>query len=116
MRYKYNTIDELDARIERIVDSNVKNYYTDWKNYDRPKYMKLKSSNDRKDKQIILIARECGTYLLTLDQILTNEAAMTIYDYFQTNEDANYYHIDLNDLTVLGIVPEKFNLLFHAGL
>ena len=112
---KYSNIEELDARIERIIDSNVKNYYTDWKNHDRPKYMKLKGSEDRKDKQMILIARECGTYLLTLDQILTNISAACIYEYYQDNEDANYYYINLEDFTVLGIAPEKFNLLLYAA-
>ena len=34
---KYPNIDSLDQRIEAIISRTVKHYYTDWKNYDRPK-------------------------------------------------------------------------------
>lgn len=105
---KYKTIDELDARIEKIIKSTVKHYYTDWKNYDRPKYMKLKSSEDRKDKKMILIARNCGTYLLTIDAIENSEGAATIFEYYQTQEQADYYFIDLDRLTISKIEPGTY--------
>ena len=46
----YATQNEIDNRIEKIVKRKVKAYYTDWKNYDRPYYMKLKGSANRKEK------------------------------------------------------------------
>jgi len=102
---KYKTIDELDARIERIITGTVKHYYTDWKNYDRPKYMKLKGSTNPADKHMILIARECGTYLLTLEAIENSEGAATIYEYYQTQERGTYYLINLDRLTIEKINP-----------
>lgn len=103
MRYK--TIEELDARLESIVRKTVKHYYTDWKNYDRPKYMGFKGSNDRHDKDLILIVRECGTYLIRTEDARTPESwADTLYNYFQDNEHATYYRMDLNKLTL-----EKWN-------
>lgn len=105
---RYKNIDELDARIERIIKRTVEAYYTDWKNYDRPKYMKLKGSNDRRDKTAVLIARKCGTYLLTLDEIATSQWAATIYEYYQTQERGTYYLIDLEKLTLSKIEPAVF--------
>lgn len=99
---KYKTIEELDARIERIIKKTVQSYYTDWKNYDRPKYMRLKGSKDRKDRIAILIARTCGTYLLTLDEIMTRDFAGAIYDYYYQQEatSSNYYLINLDRLEI----------------
>lgn len=107
---KYNTINELDARIERIIKKTVKHYYTDWKNYDRPKYMALKGSTDKKDKTAILIVRECGTYLLTNDSIDYNVSANTLYNYYQTQERADYYMIDLERLTITKYEPHEAKL------
>lgn len=104
----YNNINDLDNRIENIIKRTVKHYYTDWKNYDRPKYMALKGSRDRKDKTMILIARECGTYLLTLDDIASRESAAVIYDYYQTQERATYYLIDLQTLGIARIDPAVY--------
>lgn len=106
---KYKTIDELDARIERIIKKKVESYYTDWKNYDRPKYMGLKGSQDRKDKIIILIARKCGTYLLTVDGINNSEWAASVYEYYFTQSTNNdYYLINLDRLTIESIDPAAF--------
>lgn len=107
---KYKNIDELDARIERIIKKTVEAYYTDWKNYDRPKYMGLKGSRDRKDKKMILIARKCGTYLLTLDEIAIRESAATIYKYYYTQEatSSKYYLIDLDRISIEKIDPETY--------
>ncbi len=106
---KYKTIDELDARIERIITGTVKHYYTDWKNYDRPKYMKLKGSANPADKHMILIARECGTYLLTLEAIENSIGAATIYEYYQTQERGTYYLINLDRLTIEKINPVAYS-------
>lgn len=105
---KYKTQDDLDARIERIIKKKVESYYTDWKNYDRPKYMKLKGSTDRHDKTMVLIARRYGTYLLTLDEIATRPFAATVYEYYQTQERADYYLINLDRLTIERIDPAVY--------
>lgn len=110
---KYRSILELDNKIERIIDRTVKHYYTDWKNYDRPKYMGLKGSEAPEDKELILIARECGTYLLTLDHIASSEGATAIYTYFQTQEKATYYYINLNNLELKKIDPAVFKIRLH---
>jgi len=105
---RYKSIDELDARIERTVRRTVENYYTDWKNYDRPKYMKLKGSRDRDDKKMILIVRRCGTYLYTLKEIETYTFAATVYEYYHTQEPATYYVIDLEKLSIEKINPAEY--------
>ena len=108
MRYK--TEAEMDNRVERIIKAKVKHYYTDWKNYDRPKYMGLKGSDKKEDKKMILIARNCGTYLLTLNAIENNRSAAAIYEYYFMYETGNYYFIDLNNLELKKINPETFQI------
>lgn len=103
---KYPNIDAVDARIEKIISSTVKHYYTDWKNYDRPKYMCFKGSTDKEDKTMILIARSCGTYLVRTADIQAGDTwANTLIEYYQTQEHANYYYINLNNLEVKKIDP-----------
>ena len=111
---RYDNIDALDQRIERIISGTVKHYYTDWKNYDRPKYMGLKGSKQPGDRVMFLIARAYGTYLITLDQIANTTAGATIYEHFIANEHADYYRIDLDRLSVDKIDPEKY--LIRIGL
>ena len=106
---KYKNINELDARIERIVKKEVESYYTDWKNYDRPKYMKLKGSKAREDKKMILIVRKCGTYLYTLDQIKNSDFAATVFEYYHTiDTNRGYYLINLDRLTIEKIDPAVY--------
>ena len=95
---KYKTISELDLRIENIVKRTVKAYYTDWKHYDRPKYMKCKGSNRWIDKGLLLIVRECGTYLYTIEELSTSDWARTVSTYY--GDKAKYYSIDLDKLTI----------------
>lgn len=108
---KYNSILELDNRIENIIDSTVKNYYTDWKNYDRPKYMKLKGSSDNNDKIMILLARTYGTYIFSKSDLdysislgkeenMKKLTAITILEYYfnQEHDHSYFYFIDLNRL------------------
>jgi len=98
---KYATIDALDARVERIIKSTVKHYFTDWKHYDRPKYMKYKGSNDRREKHLILSVRTCGTYLYTeAEKEKAGTWPHTLWEYFHTQERADHYKIDLDRLTV----------------
>lgn len=100
MRYK--NINDLDQRIERIVSRKVKHYYSDWKHYDRIKYIHCKSSNQREDKKLILIARTCGTYLIReCDKDQKDSWANTLWNYFHNQESADFYFIDLNKLSVV---------------
>jgi len=104
---KYNDINLLDARIEKIISSTVKHYYTDWKHYDRPKYMNCKGSTKQTDKELILIVRACGTYLVKLADIKAGDNwANTLIEYYQTQEHADYYYINLRTLEVKKIQPE----------
>lgn len=106
---KYSNINALDSRIEKIISGIVKHYYTDWKNYDRPKYMKFKGSSDRADKELILIARECGTYLIRIADIKAGDDwAVTLYNYFQEQEHGQYYYININKLEAVKIDPATF--------
>lgn len=105
---RYPSIEALDNRIEKIIDSTVKHYYTDWKNYDRPKYMKFKGSSDQADKNLILIVRSCGTYLVRIEDINNGDSwANTLIEYYQTQEHAEYYHININKLEVKKIDPAE---------
>lgn len=101
-------INELDQNIERIVKRTVKHYYTDWKNYDRPKYMGFKGSNDREDKELILLVRECGTYLIRTADLYRDTWTTTIFEYFHTQERSDYYLINLEKLTIKKIQPETY--------
>lgn len=105
---KYSNIDLLDNRIENIITRTVKFYYTDWKNYDRPKYMSCKGSDSLQDKRLILIARKYGTYLVKLSDVKAGDNwANTLIDYFVNQENADYYFIDLCKLECKKIQPEN---------
>lgn len=87
----------LDKKIENIIKKYVKYYYTDWKNYDRPKYMKLKGI---KPDHCYLIVRTSGTYLFSDEELANNEGAQTIYKYFTTQEPANVYDIQIKKQSI----------------
>lgn len=114
---KYNEINALDTRIENTVKKTVHHYYTDWKNYDRPKYMKCKGSDDLEEKEIILIARECGTYLITKKDIKKAKFAATIIEYYfmQEYSGSHYYRIDLNALTINKMKDDEIKSLINAN-
>ena len=104
---KYKDINEMDLRVEKIIDTTVKHYYTDWKNYDRPKYMSCKGSSRQADKELILIARACGTYLVKMADIKAGDDwANTLINYFQNQEHADYYYLNLRTYEVKKIQPE----------
>lgn len=83
---------ELDNRIENIVKKTVKYYYTDWKNYDRPKYMTYKAT---KQNDIFLIVRTCGTYIFSNHDLNRSYEARTILRYYKEEAAANIYSINL---------------------
>ena len=108
---KYPNINALDARIEAIIKQIVKHYYTDWKHYDRPKYMTCKGSPDRADKELILIVRSCGTYLVKISDIEAGDTwANTLIEYYKTQEHATYYYININKLECKKIAPDTIKL------
>lgn len=108
---RYKNINELDARIERIISRTVKAYYTDWKNYDRPKYMVCKGSHKKEDKDLVLIVRAYGTYLVKINDIKNNNAwATTLYEYYQTQERATYYRVNIDRLTIEKIDPTTYKI------
>lgn len=95
---KYDTLKDLDKAIERRIGRIVKHYKTDWTKYDRPKYNRCKESKNPRERKLVLIARECGTYLFTRKECEDNENAKIYLDYYRG--DANYYDIDLDNLTI----------------
>lgn len=108
---RYENINELDNRIEKIIKKTVENYYTDWKNYDRPKYMKFKGSQDKDDKQLILLARRYGTYLIKTADIKAGEDwANTLYDYYKDQERTTYYYIDIDTCECKQIDPYTYKI------
>ena len=106
---KYKSIDLLDAAIERVIKRTLKSYYTDWKNYDRPHYMKLKGSESREDKKIILIARKYGSYLWSNNDFLEYRFPMEASEYYfkYELEHSHFYYIDLESLTLKKLTPEE---------
>lgn len=100
-------INSLDSKVENIIKKTVKHYYTDWKNYDRPKYMVAKA---HKEKSALLIARTCGTYFIPESQNGT-DWSRTLIDYYTNQEPANIYKIDFKALTATlihkGITAQK---------
>ncbi len=97
----YKTIADLDKEVEMIVKTIVKHWYTDWTKYDRPKFTAFKSSTDPDDKELILITRTCGTYLLKRTEAdKDGSPENAICEYFRTQERADFYSIDLNHLSI----------------
>lgn len=102
---KYPTIDALDRRIEKIIKAKVKHYYTDWKNYDRPKYMKLKGSDIADDKLMILLVREYGTWIFTQREIMQGKSmydTLSYYCNFESNA-VDFYLINLQNNCIIKI-------------
>lgn len=105
---KYKTINDLDARIERIIKNKLESYYTDWKNYDRPKYMRLKGSRNRDDRELVIIARPYGSYLFTLDEMKNYDFAMTCLEYYSDDSRNDFYIVNLDRLTIDKINPKAY--------
>lgn len=100
----YTTKEALINRIDRIINGTVKHYRSDWTEYDRPKLIRWLASDKRDDKQLLLIARDCGTYLLRAADIATaGSPAETILSYYRDQEPSgcSFYRIDLNRMQVV---------------
>lgn len=103
---RYKTIDDLHAYIERQARQTIKLYYSDWKNYDRPKLMDATG----KRTTAYIIFRECGSYFFTEKRAKESETARAILEYYTTDKSAKYYKIDLYALTAERIpagIPEE---------
>ena len=106
---KYNTIDELDTAIERTARRIIKSYYTDWKNYDRPTYMGYKGATERTKKHILVLFRECGSYIFSDFDFMDRSTPAEIVSYYLNYENDNktrYYFIDLDKLTFTKAEPD----------
>lgn len=97
---KFENIDLLDKKIESIIDFRVKSYYSDWKKYDRLKYMVKKGSEDMQEKKLVLIARTAGTYLFSEKELENYDFALTCLDYYFNQERYSswFYYIDIDSL------------------
>lgn len=109
---KFKTIIDLDNAIEKVIKKTVQAYYTDWKNHDRPKYMKLKGSTDPREQLIILVARKCGTYLYSYNDLIDKNYNFPLecLDYYFNYERHNtdFYIIDLNRKSLEKLTDKKF--------
>lgn len=96
--YKFKTIDELHAYIERQAKRTIKYYYSDFKNYDRPEIMRHTGA---KTKEVYIIFRESGSYLYTREELTDSrrDFARVVMDYYTTDKTAKYYKINFRDLT-----------------
>lgn len=97
MKRKFDTIDSLHAYIERKAKTIINHYYTDWKHYDR---IKMMQATGRKEKEVYIIFRNCGSYLFTLENLLNSDYARTIMDYYTSDSTAEYYRVDFDRLQV----------------
>ena len=70
--------------------------------------MKFKGSQNPDDKKMILIARECGTYIVRLADIKAGDDwANALVNHYTVNEHSKFYFIDLEKLEVKKIAPEE---------
>lgn len=100
---KYKTITDLDNRIEKIVKRKVQHYYTDWKNYDRPKYMGFKGSKEKEDKLLFLIVRDSGTWLERVWDLYRENWTTAVFEQYTDSDTSDYYIINLNNKEIYKI-------------
>ena len=90
---KYATEIAFINAVDLIIDRKVKRYRTDWTEIDRSKFMENIAGKNQPD---VLIARECGTYLLDSVAIrIVGTEARSILDYYMNQEsEANFYEVN----------------------
>lgn len=90
---KYVTDTAFVKAVDHIIDRKVKHYRTDWTEIDRSKFMANIAGKNQPD---VLIARECGTYLLDSVAIrIVGTWARTILDYYMNQEsEADFYEVN----------------------
>ena len=108
----YKNLEEVDNRVIQIVHNKVKRYLTDWIYYDWPKFEIAKESKRDPEKELLLIARDCGTYLFFIDELkIPDSQAVLMYNFWYqaTPKDVSYYYINLKTFEVRMIRnKEKF--------
>ena len=108
LKKHYKNTSEILMTLDNIINKHVKHYKTDWDQHDRPKFQTCINSKNLDDKKLILIARDCGTWLLYASEInKPDSTARTIYNYYLPGGPDNpkrnpnkYYRIDLLALTI----------------
>lgn len=90
---KYATETEFIKAVDRIINRKVKHYRTDWTGIDRPKFVANVAGKNQPD---VLIARECGTYLLdsVAIRIVGTEARTILYYHMNKESEADFYEIN----------------------
>ena len=99
MKKHFDNINSLYDYIERQAKRTIKFYYTDYKNYDRPRLMTFAYD---KEPEIYLILRKCGSYIYTAAELLDPGYDFPAYvmDYYTSDESAKYYKLNMKTLTV----------------
>lgn len=113
---KYATETEFIKAVDRIINRKVRHYRTDWTEIDRPKFIANVAGKGTPD---VLIARECGTYLLPSAAIRKCEQARHYLDYYMNQEaDAEFYEIDYDRAQVIKrsreYLANKYHIKYEA--
>lgn len=102
---KYGNLKEMDKRIEQLIEKKVVAYQSDWTDYDKPKYERLKESKDKNDRIFVLIVRKYGTWLVTLNEIKTSKSMRGVYEYYFDQENAQYFLVDIDKVEMKRHTP-----------
>ena len=105
---KYKDFNEFMAALTKLAKKQVNHYYTDFTDYDIPRLEKLNASKEKSEKRLIIILRDCGTWLIFADDIRNPETTShTIYNYYLPNGVDNpkrnpnkYYYLNLLDYSI----------------
>ena len=114
---KYATEIAFINAVDHIIDRKVKRYRTDWTEIDRSKFMENIAGKNQPD---VLIARECGTYLLDSAKILRvwTEAYLLLDYYINHEADADFYEIDYDRMQVIKrsreYLADKYHIKYEA--
>lgn len=114
---KYATETEFIKAVDHIIDRKVKHYRTDWSGIDRPKFVANVAGKNQPD---VLIARECGTYLLNSTAILkVGTGSRNILDYYMNQEaDPEFYEIYYDRMQVIKrnreYLANKYRIKYEA--
>lgn len=114
---KYTTKIAFINAVDHIIDRKVKYYHTDWTKIDRPKFMANVAGKNQPD---VLIARECGTYLLdsVAIRILGTEARYILDYYINHESEANFYEVNYDLRQVIKrsreYLADKYHIKYEA--
>lgn len=108
MKKHYNNFNDFMAALDTLAKKQVKHYINDWIDYDIPRLNKLNASKEKIDKKLVLILRNCGTWLIWADDIKNPETfSHTVFYYYlpggpdnPTQNPNKYYSLDLINYTI----------------